>query len=68
MPGKEFMSQISFLSNGDSVVQGSFTAKAISGREIIPNYVSAGIKQSLMVKFKFSINGAENSAPREKTM
>ncbi len=51
---------------GDSVVQGSFIAKAISRREIVSNYISPGIKQSPVVKFKFSINGADNSAPTGK--
>jgi len=48
---------------GDSVVQGSFVAKAISREEIVSNYVSPGIKKSPVIKFKFSINGADNSAP-----
>ncbi len=48
---------------GDSVVQGTFVAKAISREEIVSNYVSPGIKKSPVVKFKFSINGADNSAP-----
>jgi hypothetical protein len=46
----------------DSVVQGSFVAKAISREEIISNYVSSGSKKSPKIKFKFSINGADNSA------
>src|SRR5690242_3599991 len=47
---------------GDSVVQGSFTAKAISRNEIVSNYISPGAKKSPVVQFKFSINGADNSA------
>lgn len=51
---------------GDSVVQGSFTAKAISRNEIVSNYISPGEKKSPVVQFKFSINGADNSAPAGK--
>ncbi|HZI68715.1 MAG TPA: hypothetical protein VFD44_03350, partial [Hanamia sp.] len=51
---------------GDSVVQGSFTAKAISRNEIVSNYISPGAKKSPVVQFKFSINGADNSAPAGK--
>lgn len=50
----------------DSVVQDSFVAKAISREEIVSNYISPGIKKSPVVKFKFSINGADNSAPSGK--
>lgn len=50
----------------DSVVQDSFMAKAISREEIVSNYISRGIKKSPVVKFKFSINGADNSAPSGK--
>lgn len=50
---------------GDSVVQDSFVAKAISREEIVSNYVSPSIKKSPVVKFKFSINGADNSAPAQ---
>ncbi|MEO6894940.1 MAG: hypothetical protein ABI136_07850, partial [Ginsengibacter sp.] len=46
----------------DSVVQDSFVARAISRNEIISNYESAGSRISPEVKFKFSINGADNSA------
>ncbi|MGN6247401.1 MAG: alpha-L-rhamnosidase-related protein [Ginsengibacter sp.] len=51
---------------GDSMVQGSFTAKAISRNEIVSNYISPGAKKSPVVQFKFSINGADNSAPAGK--
>ena len=52
---------------GDSVVQDSFVAKAISRNEIVSNYVSAGNQyKSPEVKFKFSINGADNAAPSGK--
>lgn len=48
----------------DSVVQDSFVAKAISRNEIISNYISAANEFiSPEVKFKFSINGADNAAP-----
>jgi hypothetical protein len=51
----------------DSVVQDSFVAKAISRNEIVSNYVSqANELISPEVNFKFSINGADNSAPPEK--
>ncbi len=51
---------------GDSVVQGSFVAKAISREEIVSDYVSPGMQKSPIVKFKFSISGADNSAPSGK--
>ena len=48
----------------DSVVQGKFVAKARSRDEIVSNYVSPADQfKSPEVKFKFSINGADNSAP-----
>ena len=48
----------------DSVVQDSFVAKAISRTEIVSNYVSPADQfKSPEVKFKFGINGADNSAP-----
>ena len=48
----------------DSVVEGNFTAKALSRNELIPNYISPADQfKSPEVKFKFSINGADNSAP-----
>lgn len=51
----------------DSVVQDSFVAKAISRNEIVSNYVSPAEQfKSPEVKFKFSINGADNSAPSGK--
>ena len=47
----------------DSVVQGRFVAKAISRVEIVSNYQSPESQmKSPEVKFKFSINGADNSA------
>ena len=47
----------------DSVVQGPFVAIALSRNEIISNYKSPEDKsKSPDVKFKFSINGADNSA------
>jgi hypothetical protein len=52
---------------GDSIVQGRFFAKAISRNEIVSNYVSPADEfKSPEVKFKFSINGADNSAPAGK--
>ena len=52
---------------GDSIVQGRFVAKAISRNEIVSNYVSQADEfKSPEVKFKFSINGADNSAPTGK--
>ncbi|HEY5463863.1 MAG TPA: amylo-alpha-1,6-glucosidase [Hanamia sp.] len=51
----------------DSVAQDSFVAKAISRTEIVSNYVSPGNEYvSPEVKFKFSINGADNAAPSGK--
>ena len=51
----------------DSVVQDSFVAQAISRTEIVSNYVSPADQfKSPEVKFKFSINGADNSAPSGK--
>lgn len=48
----------------DSVVQDSFVAKAISRNELVSNYTSpADHSKSPEVKFKFSINGADNAAP-----
>lgn len=48
----------------DSVVQDSFVAKAISRTELLSNYASpADNSKSPEVKFKFSINGADNAAP-----
>src|SRR6185312_9387212 len=51
----------------DRVVQDTFLAKAISRNEIVSNYISpANEFKSPEVKFKFSINGADNSAPSGK--
>ena len=51
----------------DSVVQGNFTAKALSRDELVSNYVSPADQfKSPEVKFKFSINGADNSTPAGK--
>ena len=51
----------------DSVVQGKFTAKAISRTEIVSDYISATVlNKSPEVTCKFSINGADNSAPPGK--
>jgi hypothetical protein len=51
----------------DSVVQGNFVAKALSRDELISNYQSpANQFKSPGVKFKFSINGADNAAPSGK--
>lgn len=63
---KTFYESNEFSVYADSVVQDSFVAKAISREEIVSNYVSPGIKKSPVVKFKFSINGADNSAPAGK--
>ena len=52
---------------GDSILQGRFVAKAISRNEIVSNYVSQADEfKSPEVKFKFSINGADNSTPTGK--
>ncbi len=49
---------------GDSVVQGQFVASAVSRNEILSNYRSpAEETKSPEVKFKFSINGADNADP-----
>src|SRR6185312_14310280 len=51
----------------DRVVQDTFLAKAISRNEIVSNYISPASEfKSPEVKFKFSINGADNSAPSGK--
>ena len=51
----------------DSVVQDSFVAKAISRTEIVSSYVSPVNEfKNPEVKFKFSINGADNAAPPGK--
>ncbi|HEU5364369.1 MAG TPA: amylo-alpha-1,6-glucosidase [Hanamia sp.] len=51
----------------DSIVQDSFVAKAISRNEIVSNYISQANEYiSADVKFKFSINGGDNSAPGGK--
>jgi hypothetical protein len=51
----------------DSVVQDSFVAKAISRNEIVSNYISPAEQfKSPEVRFKFSINGADNAAPSGK--
>lgn len=51
----------------DSVNAGPYTAKAISRNEIVSDYVSAANEYvSPKVIFKFSINGADNSAPSGK--
>lgn len=48
----------------DSVVEGKFVAKVLSRDELVSNYVSSADQfKSPEVKFKFSINGADNSAP-----
>src|SRR5699024_3832841 len=45
----------------DSVVQGTYTAKALSATEIISNYKSpANLFQPAKIVFKFSINGKDN--------
>ena len=51
----------------DSVVQDSYVAKAISRTEIVSNYISPAEQfKSPEVKFKFSINGADNAASSGK--
>src|SRR5690606_13656343 len=48
----------------DSVVQGNFVARALSRKELVSDYISPDDTfQSPLVKFKFSINGADNAAP-----
>jgi hypothetical protein len=45
----------------DSVVQGNYTAKALSATEIISDYKSpANLLQPTKISFKFSINGKDN--------
>jgi hypothetical protein len=45
----------------DSVVQGAYTAKALSSTEIVSNYKSpANLFQPSKISFKFSINGKDN--------
>jgi len=45
----------------DSVVQGAYTAKALSATEIISDYKSpANLLQSTQIAFKFSLNGKDN--------
>ncbi|MDQ6764210.1 MAG: hypothetical protein M3015_16505, partial [Bacteroidota bacterium] len=45
----------------DSIVQGSFVAKALSSTEITSSYQSpANSFQSAAISFKFSINGKDN--------
>lgn len=45
----------------DSVVQGAYTAKALSSTEIVSNYQSpANLFQPTKITFKFSINGKDN--------
>ena len=50
-----------FAVYADSIVQGNFTAKALSADEIISNYQSpANEFQSAAISFKFSINSKDN--------
>jgi len=45
----------------DKVVQGKFTAKALSGTELTSNYSSpANLFKNPVIEFKFSINGKDN--------
>jgi hypothetical protein len=45
----------------DSVVQGEYTAKALSATEIVSDYKSpANLLQSTKLSFKFSLNGKDN--------
>jgi hypothetical protein len=45
----------------DKVVQGKFTAKALSATELTSNYASpANMFKSPVIEFKFSINGKDN--------
>ncbi|HEY5464893.1 MAG TPA: amylo-alpha-1,6-glucosidase [Hanamia sp.] len=51
----------------DSIVQGHFIAKALSRNELVSNYISPVNEfKSPEMKFKFSINGADNAAPSGK--
>jgi hypothetical protein len=48
----------------DKVVQGTFTAKALSDTEITSDYQSPAIKSiSSLIRFKFSINSRDNEMP-----
>ncbi|MDB5023579.1 MAG: Cycloisomaltooligosaccharide glucanotransferase precursor [Mucilaginibacter sp.] len=48
----------------DRVVQGKYTAKAISSTELTSDYRSpAGMFKSPVIDFKFSINGKDNELP-----
>jgi len=48
----------------DKVVQGKYTAKAISATELISDYSSpANLFKSPVIEFKFSINGKDNEMP-----
>lgn len=48
----------------DSVVQGKYTAKAVSDKTIVSNYQSpANLFKSADISFKFSINGKDNEMP-----
>ena len=45
----------------DSVVQGAYTARALSSTEIVSNYKSpVNLLQPTKIAFKFSINGKDN--------
>jgi hypothetical protein len=48
----------------DKVVQGKYTAKAISATELTSDYSSpANLYKSPVIEFKFSINGKDNEMP-----
>ncbi len=56
-----------FALYNDSVVQGDYTAKALSETELTSNYESAANKfKSNDISFKFSINGKDNEMPSGK--
>jgi Bacterial alpha-L-rhamnosidase 6 hairpin glycosidase domain len=59
--GKPIYSSKAYTIYADKVVQGKYTAKAISATELTSDYSSpANLYRSPVIEFKFSINGKDN--------
>ena len=59
--GKPIYSSKAYTIYPDRVVQGKYTAKAISATELTSDYRSpANLYKSPVIDFKFSINGKDN--------
>lgn len=58
---KPIWSSPAYTVYADSIVQGKYTARALSATEMVSNYQSpANLFKSSLISFKFSINGKDN--------